>query len=178
MQDTYHNRPLNKTPNIFITSYTVENELIFQPAEHQPECKHTYKYQYLETNPDVKIARNKAFVKLLEEASEMQATRHLMAHPDQPYLDLKLYFEYQSVEKNKTDAEPEVQRFYILDGKPFNKKLLLERLAEELFFLMRSGAEFDSTFFQDDDGQDYEVVEMDGRTDFCPFLGLYTNANS
>lgn len=172
MPDTYHNRPLSTTPQIVITSYTVENELIFQPVEHQPECKHTYKYQYLETDPDVKTARNKALVKLLEKANELLVTRHLMTHPDQPYLDLKLYFEYHSVEKNKTDAVPEVQRFYILDGEPFNKKLLLERLAEELYFLMRAGAEFDSTFFKDDDGQDYEIVKMDGSADFCPFLGL------
>ncbi len=167
MSDTSHNRPLNNNPQIIITAYTVENELIFEPVEHHPESKHTHTYQYLETDPDVKVARNKAFSKLLEEANGLVATRHLMSDPDHPYLGLKLYAEYRS---NETNSEQEVNRCYILDGKPFNKRILLERLADELLLLMRAGAEFDSTFYKDDDGKEYEVVEMDGMVDFCPFL--------
>ena len=28
------------------------------------------------------------------------------------------------------------------------------------------------TFYKDDDGEEYEVVDIDGRVDFCPFLDL------
>ena len=132
MSDTFHNCPLNDDPQIFIIAYTVENELIFQPVEHYTECKEIRIYQFLETDPDTEVARNKAFVKLLEEAHDLMATRHLMIAPDKPYEGLKLYIEYHVLDKNGTKSEPISQRHFILDGKPFDKKMLLERLADEL----------------------------------------------
>jgi len=161
MSNIYHNRPLNKEPQIKITAYVVENEEVFEPEESNIEAVHTHIYKYVETEPVVLVARNKAFHKFLDEARRLLNLRHLMTHPDQPYLGLQLYCEYQINEMDNRTNEPEAHRFYILDGKPFSKKMLLERLADELFLLMRAGAEFNSIFCKDDDGEEYEVVDCD-----------------
>ena len=48
---------------------------------------------------------------------------------------------------------------------------------DELFLLMRAGVEFDSVFVKDDDGQEYEVAQLEGFADLIPFRDYNIFAN-
>ena len=160
MPNIFHNKPLNKSPQITILSYTVEMDDVYTVDNKNIDRRHIRTDEFIDK--DILTARKMACDWFQKESKRLKAELEHNATDDSRHLGLMLYYNFKKNQPEEADECADVGRFYLLDGEDVPQTELLDRLNQEYFHLIAAGVEFDSI-----------EVEMGGEMYFVPLGGLF-----